>query len=209
MQIRHAVMGSMVAAAFALALGFGPRLADPAARAAAAASAQAGAAGKFTVDPVHSSVIFRIEHEGVANFYGAFKEIEGSFTLGDDPSQASFDLSVKVNSVDTRNENRDKHLRTADFFNVAEFPFITFKSKSVEKAGDKLKVTGDLTMHGVTRPITLEVKTWPAKDTEQGRKAGVETIFTIKRSDFGMDTYVAEGRLGDEVTLMVACEGKG
>lgn len=170
----------------------------------AAPSAQQSANQTFTLDGVHSSVMFRIEHMGVSNFYGAFTDVSGTYTVGDAPS---FDITVKTDSVDTRNEGRDRHLESPDFFNAAEFPTITFKSTKAEKAGDNWSVTGDLTLHGVTKPVTCEIKFWPAKQTRQGNKSGFETHLTIKRSDFGMNTYIAEGGLGDEVTILVAGEG--
>jgi polyisoprenoid-binding protein YceI len=202
MKVQH------VAAAFALAgslvftvglsLGFSP-MQQPAAAAPSGQAAQA-----FQVDPVHSSVMFRIEHMGVCNFYGAFTDVSGSYTLDETPS---FNFTVKADSVDTRSEARDKHLKSPDFFNAVEFPTITFKSTSAQKSGDNWKVTGDLTLHGVTKPVTAELKTWQPKDTRQGFRSGFETHFTIKRTDFGMDTYVAEGGLGDEVTVLFAAEG--
>ena len=170
----------------------------------AAPSAQGSPNQTFTLDGVHSSVMFRIEHNGVSNFYGAFKHVSGTYTLGDAPS---FDIIVKADSVDTRNDGRDRHLKSPDFFNAAEFPNITFKSTKAEKAGDNWNVTGDLTLHGVTKPITCEIRTWPVKQTDKGAKSGFETHLTIKRSDFGMNTYIAEGGLGDEVTILVAGEG--
>lgn len=209
MHTRHIATGALIVAATAAALGFAARN-EPTAPTAPASPASAPlvavnlADQSFTLDAVHSSVMFKIEHMGVSNFYGAFKDVSGSYTLGENPS---FNFSIKTDSVDTRNEGRDKHLKSPDFFNAPEFPAITFKSTKVEKAGDNLKVTGDLTMHGVTKPVTAEFKIWPAKETRQGMKGGFETHFTIKRTDFGMSTYVAEGGLGDEVTVLFAGEG--
>ncbi len=172
-----------------------------------AAEAKSGSVN-FNVDSVHSSVVFKISHMGVSNFYGTFNELSGSYSLNEaDPSKSQFDFQVKVDSVNSRNSKRDGHLKSPDFFNVAEFPTIAFKSTKVERTGEKqLKVTGNLSMHGETKPITVDMNIFTAKQTQQGYKGGLEATFTIKRTDFGMDTYVAEGGLGDEVSLTVALE---
>lgn len=162
----------------------------------------------FLLDTVHSSAVFKIQHMGVSNFYGRFNDIEGTYMIdASNPANSRFDVRVKTDSVDTKVKKRDDHLRSPDFFNAAEYPALSFKSIKVEKKGDNLSVTGDLTMHGVTKPITVDMKVFPAKQTQQGYKGGFETMFTVKRTDFGMDTYVAEGGLGDEVTVIVAGEG--
>jgi polyisoprenoid-binding protein YceI len=175
---------------------------------AATTTAAAGTAPAFAVDAVHSSVMFKINHMGVTNFYGRFNEIEGSYVLDEaNHANSTFEFTVKADSVDTNSDRRDGHLKSADFFNVAEYPNITFRSTKVAKAGDnKLTVTGNLTLHGVTKPVDVEMKLFPAKETRQGHRGGFESHFTIKRTDFGMDTYVAEGGLGDEVTILVAVE---
>ncbi|MHC5024475.1 MAG: YceI family protein [Planctomycetota bacterium] len=163
----------------------------------------------FTVDTVHSSMVFKIRHMGVANFMGRFNEISGSYVFDpDDPSSASFDLRIPVTSVDSNSERRDRHLKSPDFFNVAEHPEMTFRSKSVKAHGeDLLRVSGDLTMHGVTKQLSVDMHLIGIGDTAQGFKSGFETTFTVKRSDFSMDTYVAEGGLGDEVQVTVCLEG--
>ena len=204
MKIHQFAFGALALAAIAAALGLsardaGPVSAEPIAFAAPIADQH------FTLDPVHSSVVFRIEHNGVSNFYGTFNDVSGTYTLGDAPS---LNIAIKTESVNSRNGGRDRHLKSPDFFNAAEFPSIVFKSTKVEGSGDKLKVTGDLTMHGVTKPVTADLKVWPAKETRQGLRSGFETTFTIMRSDFGMNTYIAEGGLGDEVTVMFGAEGE-
>lgn len=188
----------------AIALAARPGGAAPAQNADAAASGVA-----FKVDPVHSTLIFKINHMGVANFYGRFNDIQGTYVLNEaNPANCTFEFQVKTENVDTGNKSRDGHLKSADFFNASEYPLITFKSTKVERKSEMvLNVTGDLTMHGVTKPVTADIKIFGAKDTRQGVKGGLDATFTIKRSDFEMSTYVAEGGLGDEVTLMVAIEG--
>ena len=116
-------------------------------------------ADSYKVDPVHSSVVFSIKHFGVTDFYGDFKQISGTVTFDTaDPSKSSVELTVPVESLDTRNEKRDQHLKSPDFFNAKQFPAITFKSNKIEGSGDTYKISGDLTIHGVTKPITVEFK---------------------------------------------------
>jgi polyisoprenoid-binding protein YceI len=123
-----------------------------------------------------------------------------------DPSKSSVEVSVPVESVDTKNEKRDQHLKSPDFFNAKQCPMIIFKSKSVEASGDTYKVTGDLTLHGVTKPLTLEIKKGTeAKGTEGEIRGGGETRFTVKRSDFGMNFM--QDALGDDVTVILSLEG--
>ena len=161
----------------------------------------------YNVDPVHSTVIFRIKHFGVSYFYGRFNSPAGTFAFDpENPAESSFEITVKTANVDTHSSKRDGHLKSADFFNAKQFPEITFKSTSVKKGrGDTLKVTGDLGLHGQTREITIDLHHVGSRDTRRGQLCGFETTFTIKRSDFGMKFML--GGVGDEVTLMVSLEG--
>jgi polyisoprenoid-binding protein YceI len=162
------------------------------------------AADTYKVDPVHSTVIFRINHLGTSWVYGRFDDVAGSFTVDD--KTPSFDFTVNADSVDTNNKQRDTHLKSADFFSVKEFPTITFKSTAVTSTGDKkFDVTGDLTLHGVTKSITVPLEFVGAADTKAGPRAGYEAHFNVKRSDYGMDKMV--GMVGDDVYLTVSFEG--
>ncbi|MBX3408311.1 MAG: YceI family protein [Phycisphaeraceae bacterium] len=161
----------------------------------------------FTVDGVHSFVTFKVKHLNVAYAYGRFNKVSGSFLI--DPEnlgESMVDVKVDAASVDTANEGRDRHLRGQDFFSVNEFPEITFKSSSIVKKGDAFEMTGDLSFHGVTKTITVPLEYF---GTGQGRGgttiAGFESIFTIKRSEYGI-TYMPNG-LGEDVTIMVSLEG--
>jgi polyisoprenoid-binding protein YceI len=207
MKIRSTVAGVVIASGLALAFGFAQREAPRPTAPAPTATAQQATAVSFKVDPVHSAVIFKIGHMGVGNFYGRFNDISGKYS----PTEGgSLNFEVKVDSVDTANEKRDEHLRHPDFFDAEQFPTISFKSSKVEKAGEnKLRVSGDFSMHGVTKPITVDVQVFPARDTKvAGFRGGLETTFTIKQTDFGMsENMVAMGALSDEVTLIVAVEG--
>lgn len=172
----------------------------------AANSVLAPAADSYQVDPVHSSMVFRVKHMGTSNFYGRFNNITGSFTLDDDPTKSSFQVQIQTDSVDTGVKKRDDHLKSPDFFNAKQFSTITFKSTQVKKAGDDgLDVVGDMTLHGVTKSVTAKVtKTGTGKFGGRAL-AGVEATLTIKRSDFGMN--FAMDTLGDEVRITVSLEG--
>ena len=167
----------------------------------------AAQADTFKIDPVESSVVFSVMHLGISNFYGRFNDIKGTVVLDKaDPSKSSFDLTIPVESVDTNNEKRDQQLKSPDFFNAKQFPVMTFKSKKVEGSGDWFVVTGDFTLHGVTKPLTLEVKKiGEGKGTKGEIRAGGEGRFTIKRSDHGM-SFMQEV-VGDEINIVVNLEG--
>jgi len=154
---------------------------------------------------VHSTVIFRVNHMGTSWVYGRFDDVSGTFTV--DEKSPEFDISVNADSVDTNNKQRDTHLKSADFFSVKEFPTITFKSTSVTSTGEKkFDVTGDLTLHGVTKSITVPIDFVGAAESKQmGSRAGYEALFSVKRSDYGMDKMV--GPVGDEIHLTVSFEG--
>jgi len=170
------------------------------------AAAAPAAAEAFTVDGVHSSVVFRIKHMNVAPFYGRFNKVGGTFLLDGDSSVV--DVTIDAESVDTANGGRDKHVKSQDFLSVKEFPTIAFKSTSARKQvqGDGVDVTGTLTFHGVTKTITVTVRpTGEAAGVKGGTVAGLEATFTIKRSEYGMGGM--PGALGDDVTVMIGLEG--
>jgi polyisoprenoid-binding protein YceI len=163
-------------------------------------------AESYKVDPVHSSASFRIGHLGVGRVQGRFDEVRGSFTLEADATKNTFEISMPVAKLDTNNGQRDAHVRGPDFFNSAEFKEITFKSTQVAKVDDThYNVTGDLTVHGVTKSMTIAVEKIGQADTAMGPRAGVEAVFAIKRSDFGM-AFMAD-KIGDDVQLIVDLEG--
>lgn len=168
----------------------------------------ARAADTYTVDPVHSSLIFRIKHANVGYFYGRINDPAGTFTLdAADAGKSVFEFNVAVNNIDTHNDKRDAHLKSPDFFNEKQYPTIAFKSTSVKKAADnKLEVTGDLTLHGVTKSIVVPVEVVGTGEFPKGTgRAGIEAVFTIKTSDFQIKGM--PGALGEEVRLMVGLEG--
>jgi len=161
------------------------------------------AADSYQVDPIHSVVIFRVKHMDVGMFYGRFNGPQGTFTYDEqDPSKSSFQVSIKAKDFDSGNVKRDQHVRGPDFLNAQEFPNITFKSKSVKPAGDnKLEVSGDLTMHGQTKPVTATLEKIGGND----RRVGFEGVFEVKRSDFGIKGVQG---IGDDVRLIVAFQGE-
>ncbi|MEM8835819.1 MAG: YceI family protein [Planctomycetota bacterium] len=169
--------------------------------------------GAFSVDPVHSMVVFGVGHLGVAKNYGRFNDISGTFNIDRSNIENAFiDITVQAESVDTANESRDKHLRSPDFFNTRQFPTLTFTSDEITAMSrdlppSHLRATGELTMHGVTKDIEVEIHFIGEGQTPRGYKQGFEARFTIKRSDFGMTKYLEGNGIGDEVDLIVAIEG--
>jgi polyisoprenoid-binding protein YceI len=171
---------------------------------------KAGAGGleTYKIDPIHSSNVFRIKHMNVTYFYGRFNAVAGTFAFDDaDPTKCAFDVQIDAASVDTNNTDRDKHVKSAELFDVEKYPKITFKSTSVKKAGEQTyEVAGDLTFHGVTKPLTVKIQRTGAAPGMQGDYiSGCETTFEIKRSEFGMTAAI--GPLSDEVRLTVSLEG--
>lgn len=165
-------------------------------------------AAGYKVDPIHSGVTFRVKHLGVGYIHGRFDKLGGTFTFDDKNSaDMTFEMQVPADSIDTNNAGRDRHLRGPDFFNVKEFPAIAFKSTEVKPAGENTyDVAGDLTMHGVTKPIHAKIEhVGTGKDPRGGVRCGFEATFTINRSDFEMKNML-QG-IGDEIRVIVAFEG--
>jgi len=167
----------------------------------------------YEVDNVHSSLIFSIRHAGMANFYGRFNDFTGEIHFDQtDPAKSRMAFTVQTDSVDTANKSRDGHLRDADFFNSRQYPTISFESTGMRANADgSYELTGNLTMMGETNPVTATVtglKTGKVRDNDA---LGFEARFSIKRSDFGMNKYLApdqgeDGGLGNTVNLIVAVE---
>ena len=172
------------------------------------------ATDSYTVDPLHSSVNFTVDHLGLTNIYGRFTKFSAKYSMDKAAKTGAMEASVDTASVDT-NENdkgsrarsRDDHLRSGDFFNVAEFPKITYKSTKVGFNGDTpSSIEGNLTLNGVTQPVTLTVDKFKCNAPQGTRKerCGGNASGKIKRTDFGMK-YGVPG-VGDEVLLMVVFE---
>jgi polyisoprenoid-binding protein YceI len=179
----------------------------------AAPAAGLADASTWNLDPAHSQASFTIRHLVISNVRGEFQKFTGAVQLDDkDLSKSSVDVTIQSASIDTANADRDKHLRSADFFDVEKFPTIAFKSTKVEKAGDgKLNVTGNLTMKGVTKPVVLAVEgpTGEIKDPMGNVRRGLSASTTINRKDFGLTyskTVEAGPVVGDEVKIHIEAE---
>lgn len=165
------------------------------------------AADTYQVDPEHASVVFKVKHLDVSYVWGRFNQVAGTVVLDEqNPAASRIEIVIQTASVDTGNERRDRHLRSADFFDAEQFPEIRFVSKQMTRKESNLwEVTGDLTLHGVTRPLTVQItKVGEGKDPWGGHRLGGELSLTIKRSDFGMTGMI--GPVGDEVTIHVSLE---
>ncbi|MDE0049252.1 MAG: YceI family protein [Rhodospirillales bacterium] len=176
--------------------------------AALAFSGTAGQAADYRIDSGHSFVQFKISHVGVSWMIGTFEEISGSFTFDSDagPEAQSISVEIETASVDTNHAERDKHLRSADFLNVDEFPTATFVSTGYEGDAEGGTMTGDLTLHGVTREIAIAVsKVGEGKDPWGGYRAGFEGSVSLTRKDFGMGYNL--GPAAETMKLFLFIEG--
>lgn len=166
----------------------------------------------WKVDPVHSSVSFKVRHL-FSQVQGKFTDFSGTITYDpQNPGAASVEAQVQAASIDTDNDKRDGHLRSADFFEVETYPLITFKSTKVEEGEDGLQVTGDFTMHGVTKPVTLDVDFLGAgpHPMTDALVAGFSARGTVDRKEFGITWNkvldAGGAMLGDEVEIMIEVE---
>jgi polyisoprenoid-binding protein YceI len=163
--------------------------------------------GTWTVDPAHSSVGFSVKHMGIANVRGKFTEFEGMLEMEESLSDCGAHGTVKVASIDTGESDRDEHLRSPDFFDAEQFPEIAFESTHVEAIDDESsRVTGNLTMHGITKEIKLDVLIQGTDTDPWGNtRAGLEVIGTLNRDDFDMKFNQALGSgnvlVGDKVKM--------
>ncbi|PIB32729.1 YceI family protein [Maribacter sp. 4G9] len=161
----------------------------------------------WTVDKAHSKIGFEITHLLISTVDGNFDDFDITATAGDTFMDPSFDVSINTASIDTDNERRDGHLKSADFFDVEAHPTMTFKSKSVEKTGDNtFKLTGDLTLHGVTKTVTLDGKVNGVITDQRSQKlkAGLKLSGTLDRTEFGVGEESAA--VGNEVDLVINLE---
>lgn len=162
----------------------------------------------FTIDSAHSSANFSIKHMMIAKVHGGFEKVSGTLLLdSQDITKSSIEASIEAASINTREPQRDAHLKSADFFDIEKYPTLNFRSKKVEQDGDDLKVTGDLTIHGVTKEVVFEVEgpTAEMKDPYGNIKIGLSAKTKIKRKDFGLSwnaALEAGGVLvGDDVAI--------
>jgi len=174
----------------------------------------AAQAALWNIDPEHSSIGFKVRHLMVSNVQGSFGKHSGTVDIDDkDITRSKVEITIDTNSIDTNVQKRDEHLRSADFFDVAKYPTMTFVSKKVAKAGkNKLKVTGDLTLHGVTREVVLAVD-GPSQETRDpwgNTRKGATATTKINRKDFGLTWNKALETggvvVGEEVTITLEIE---
>lgn len=171
-------------------------------------------ASTWTIDPDHSNIGFKVRHLMVSNVRGSFDKHSGTVEIDDkDITRSKVNISIDTNSINTNVQKRDEHLRSADFFDVTKYPTMTFVSKKVAKAGkDKLKITGDLTLHGVTKQVVLDVAgpTKESKDPWGNIRKGATATTKINRKDFGLvwNAALETGgvTVGDEVTITLEIE---
>jgi polyisoprenoid-binding protein YceI len=162
----------------------------------------------WTIDSAHSSVNFEILHLGVSHVHGAFGNVKGTVTLNDkDITKSTVDATIDTTTVSTGVDARDKHLKSPDFFDVEKSPAMAFKSTSLSRSGSKLLLTGDLTLNGVTKSVTLDLDGPTPPQTMQGKTiSGFSASGVIKRSDYGFGPKFAPPILGNEVKFTVDVE---
>ena len=168
-------------------------------------------AGTWTIDTSHSEVGFTVRHLMVSKVRGNFSNFEGTITIGEDPLASSVTAEVDLSSINTRDEGRDEHLRSADFFEVEKYPKMTFASTSVAPKGSRFDVTGDLTIKGITRPVVLSLEfNGVSTDPWGGTRAGFSAETEINRKDFGVDFNIPlDGGgvvVGDAVKVVLEVE---
>ncbi|MCC6334643.1 MAG: polyisoprenoid-binding protein [Myxococcales bacterium] len=170
-------------------------------------------ASTWDIDAAHASGNFSVRHMMVSNVKGTLGKVTGKVELDDaDITKSKVEVSIDVKGINTREQKRDDHLRSKDFFDVEKFPAITFKSTKIEKAGDKLKVTGDLTIRGATKPVVLDVTLTPEVKNpfSKATTRGVTGTAKLNRKDFGLTWNVALEAggvlVGDDVEISVEAE---
>lgn len=171
-----------------------------------AAHAQTSA---WKIDPTHSGVQFQIRHLGVSNVHGSFSKVSGTVDLDEkDPTKSHVAATIETTTVNTNEAARDRHLSTPEFFDTSKYPTMTFKSTSIMNSGGHLKMTGDLTLGGVTKPITLEVDgpAAPQKGMHGGMVSGFSAAGTLSRKDFNFGQKYSSPILGDDVKFTIDIE---
>ena len=172
-----------------------------------AVQATAAAAGKYKVDPEHSTVLLKVKHLNTSWTFCHFDQVNGEFTVDPaKPESDAFKVVVAASSLASGQSARDNHLKSADFLDVAQFPDITFTSKKVSKSGEgKYKADGELSLHGVKKALSVDLEEVGASDSKFGVRAGYFGSFTVSRKDFGV-TFMPDA-VGDEIFVTVSVEG--
>ena len=171
------------------------------------AMARSAAAEDYALDDQHTSVVFAANHFGYSFTYGMFGKYRGAMSIDmNNPAAGTFQFAIDAASLDTKSAKRDEHLKGPDFFNVKQFPEITFQSTGIAADGKKLNVTGNLTMHGVTKEVVLPLTYLGAgKGPYKKDRIGFYGSFKVKRTDFGINAFVPN--VSDEVALTISFEG--
>ena len=173
----------------------------------AAFALPASAADSYTVDPAHTYPNFEINHLGFSTMHGRFGATTGKITLDTAAKSGSIDITIDATSIDTGHAKRDTHLKSEEFFNVGKFPTLAYKSTRLKFKGDKLSgADGELTLLGVTKPVSLTINAFNCGPHPMNKKpmCGANATATIKRSEFGLSTYVPA--VGDEVIITIEVE---
>lgn len=165
-------------------------------------------AGTYTIDPTHTEISFSVRHLAISKVRGHFQTFAGTVEIAEQIEDSTASATIDVASINTNQAQRDEHLRTSDFFNVEEFPEMTFNSTSVAVDGGDLTINGDLTLRGVTKPVTLEAEFGGATVDGYGNtKVGFEATTKINRQDFGVTWNAATEAggltLGDVITITI------
>lgn len=167
-------------------------------------------ASTWIFDADHSNIGFSVKHMMISNVHGSFREATGTMEIDDkDLSKSQVHVEIKMASVDTRSDKRDGHLKSPDFFDVGKYPTMTFKSTKVKKVHDHIEVVGDLTLHGVTKPVSLKVEgpSKPIKDPFGMTREGISATGKLNRKDFGLkwNQVIEAGGLAvaEEITLQI------
>ncbi len=179
-----------------------------------AAPRAASAAEAYAIDPVHTSIVFSASHVGLSYTYGFFREAAGNYILDEaNPANCRFQLVIQTNSLDTNHAKRDEHLSDPDFFDVRQFPTITFQSTSCTRADTRdqsivYQVTGNLTIHGETRQVTVPLRMLAkGKGAHGDQRTGFLCQLELKRSEFGMKNLIQNNMVGDAIGITISFEG--
>ena len=164
---------------------------------------------EWQIDPAHTTVGFTVRHMGISNVHGRFTKVSGSATVDDsDMTKSSVNATMDIASITTGNDSRDNDLRSPNYFDAAQFPTMTFKSKSITKNGDnKLKIVGDLTIKGVTKEVTLDVD-GPSSPVKMGpnQRRGLSASTSVNRKDFGVGAKTPAAMVGEEIKIEIDAE---
>ncbi|MFF5992964.1 YceI family protein [Prauserella flavalba] len=164
--------------------------------------------GTWTIDAVHSDVTFTVRHLGVSKVRGRFGEFGGEIVTAENIADSSVTATIQAHSVDTNNEQRDAHVKGGDFLDVEQFPTLTFHTKGIRADGEDFLIDGELTLHGVTKPVTLNAELGGFGDgmTEGSKVLGVSATTEISRSDFGVGATIPTAVVSDKIKIELNIE---